>query len=384
MATEIEPMATPEAEQPVRAGGVKLALRVAGAVLLLVAAVALFTPLTLVEAGPPLDLVEQDTRMSVVELLQAGEPGEASGVIASVVVLGLLGFVALMIARLPLEYSYGPHGRRGVRVGGFLLTLRTLVWLGVVLAIGVILWNYGGGSATFEVRVGKDPTKDFDWAFVWAYVPDFLRALWILVQATVGGFAVAVVLGLFLAIGRRSRLKVVSWPVALFIEFVRSTPLLVQLFFLFFALPRLQFLPDLLRVWSPLTTLVIGLGIHYATYCSEAYRAGINSVPKGQWEAATAMNLGTADTWTQVILPQAIPNVLPALGNFLIAAFKDAPLGYSIQVTEVLFFARTTTSRTFAPVELYTLIGIGFLAVSIPAAYLIRRLERRIAYERID
>jgi polar amino acid transport system permease protein len=170
----------------------------------------------------------------------------------------------------------------------------------------------------------------------------------------------------------------VRWPVAFFIEFVRSTPLLIQLFFLFFALPEWGV------VLSPMAALTLGLGVHYACYCSEAYRAGINSVPQGQWEAATAMNLGPLTTWTRVIIPQAVPNILPALGNFLVAGFKDAPLGSTIQVTGVLFFARTIANRTFRVVEPFTLVGIGFLLVSIPAAFLIRRLEKRIAYERIS
>ncbi|WP_040492806.1 ectoine/hydroxyectoine ABC transporter permease subunit EhuD [Ilumatobacter nonamiensis] len=213
-------------------------------------------------------------------------------------------------------------------------------------------------------------------------MPDFLEALWVTVQATIAGFAVAIVLGLFLALGRRSDHRALRWPFSFFIEFVRSTPLLIQLYFLFYALPTISWLPESVRVLDPLPALIIGLGIHYATYCSEAYRAGIDSVPKGQWEASTAMNLPRRTTWGRVILPQAIPNVLPALGNYLVAGFKDAPLGSSIQVTGVLFFAKTISSRTFRPVETYTLVGIGFLAVSIPAAFLIRRLERRIAYER--
>jgi polar amino acid transport system permease protein len=271
---------------------------------------------------------------------------------------------------------------RGVRIAGFHISLTAGLWILATIVLLVVLWRYGGGRASFEIRERKDPTQLFDWAFFWAYLPDFLRALWILVQATVGGFVLAAVLGLFLAIGGRSRARVVRWPIRWFVEFVRSTPLLLQLFFLFYALPRIDVLPTALRSWTPLTTLILALGIHYGTYCSEAYRAGMESVPQGQWEAATALNLGPWATWTQVILPQAIPNVLPALGNFQIAAFKDAPLGYSVQVTEVLFFARTTASRTFASVELYTMIGVGFLAVSLPAAYLIRRLERRISYER--
>ncbi|MBK5223208.1 MAG: ectoine/hydroxyectoine ABC transporter permease subunit EhuD [Acidimicrobiia bacterium] len=241
------------------------------------------------------------------------------------------------------------------------------------------MWRFGGGDIRFSTEHRPRPGTTFDWDYFFALVPDMLRGIWVTAQATVAGFAVALVIGLLLALGRRSRLRVVRLPVALFIEFVRSTPLLIQLYFVYYALP------DWDITLGAFVTLVIGLGVHYGTYCSEAYRAGINSVPKGQWEASTALNLGPTTKWSQIIIPQAIPNVLPALGNFLIAGFKDAPLGSTIQVTGILAFATAASGRSFdAGVEPYTLIGIGFLLVSIPSAWLVRRLERRIAYERIS
>jgi polar amino acid transport system permease protein len=247
--------------------------------------------------------------------------------------------------------------------------------LGVAVFL-YVLWRLGTRSLSFQTDVIGDPDLGFDPVFAWSLVPGMLDALSVTALATVLGFAVAIVLGLFLALGRRSTKRWLSWPFAAVIEFVRSTPLLVQLFFLYYGLPSLDI------VLEPLQTLVIGLGVHYATYCSEAYRAGINSVPKGQWEASTALNLSPATKWRQVILPQAIPNVLPALGNFLVAAFKDAPLGAVAQVTTVLFFAQTIAGRSFRSVEPFLLIGIGFLLVSLPAAWLVRRLEDRIGYER--
>ena len=116
---------------------------------------------------------------------------------------------------------------------------------------------------------------------------------------------------------------------------------------------------------EPIQILTLGLGIHYATYCSEAYRAGINSVPKGQWEASTALNLGPVTKWTRVVLPQAVPNVLPSLGNFLVAAFKDAPLGFILGVPGVLFFADTVRGEDFRVTEPYLLAGVGFLLVAV-------------------
>ena len=191
------------------------------------------------------------------------------------------------------------------------------------------------------------------------------------------GFTVAVGLGFVLALGRRSSRRIIAWPFALVIEFVRSTPLLVQLFFL----QSLVRTTDALSL-EPVMVLTFGLGVHYATYCSEAYRAGINSVPKGQWEASTALNLGPVTKWTRVVIPQAVPNVLPALGNYLVAGFKDAPLGFIIGVPGILFFADQVRAEDFRPVEPYMLAGVGFLLASLPAAWLVRRLEKRVTYER--
>lgn len=258
---------------------------------------------------------------------------------------------------------------------------RPKVVLGVLATVAGVafLLRYGGGDVRFSTDLRPRPGSTFDWEYFWALAPDMFRGLFVTAQATVAGFLVAVVLGLFLAIARRSQVKLISWPTTLFIEFIRSTPLLIQLYFLYYVLP------DWDITIGSLTTLVIGLGIHYGTYCSEAYRAGINSVPAGQWEASTALNLGPVTKWTRVVIPQAVPNVLPTLGNYLVAGFKDAPLGASIQVTGILAFATAASGRSFdAGVEPYTLIGIGFLMVSIPAAWLVRRLERRISYERIS
>jgi polar amino acid transport system permease protein len=219
--------------------------------------------------------------------------------------------------------------------------------------------------------------EKWDWDFAWDILPDLLRGLGLTVRITLAGTVVAMVLGLVLALLRRSSLRVVSWPTAFVIEFIRSTPLLVQLFFLYFVLPQSGG-PAL----EPFTAGVIGLGVHYATYTSEVYRAGIDGVDRGQWEASTALNLDTRTTWGRIVLPQAIPNVIPALGNYLVAMFKDAPILVSITLLGVLGEARAVASQTFRYTEAYTLAGVLFLAVSIPAAAFVRFLEKRLRYER--
>jgi polar amino acid transport system permease protein len=212
----------------------------------------------------------------------------------------------------------------------------------------------------------------FDWHYAWQILPELLRGLWVTLQATVAGMAIAIVLGLLLAIARRARSRWLAWPTAGLVEFVRSTPLLVQIYFLFYVLPSAGI------EFSPLATGILALGLHYAAYCSEVYRAGIEGLPRGQWEAALALNLGRWHTWRDIIVPQAIPPVLPALGNYLVSMFKDTPLLSAITVLEVLQRAKILGSETFRYVEPLTLVGVLFLVLSLASAALVRRLERHL------
>ncbi|WP_190821638.1 ectoine/hydroxyectoine ABC transporter permease subunit EhuD [Saccharopolyspora pogona] len=212
----------------------------------------------------------------------------------------------------------------------------------------------------------------WDWEFTGRIIPDILGGLVVTFEATVLGSIVAFALGLVLALLRRSRVRLVSTAVWAFIEFVRSTPLLVQLYFLFNVLPGIGL------KFSSLTTGVIGLGVHYACYTAEVYRAGIEGVPRGQWEAATALSLPIRRVWTSVILPQAIPRVLPALGNYTISMFKETPLLLAIGVLDLVGAAQEAGSEAYRYVEPLTLAGICFLLLSYPSSLLVRRLERRV------
>jgi polar amino acid transport system permease protein len=214
----------------------------------------------------------------------------------------------------------------------------------------------------------------WDWDFVRQILPTMLRGLVVTFEATLLGSVVAFTLGLVLALLRRADIPVLSRLVWLFIEFVRSTPLLVQLYFLFFVLPEFG-----VRL-SALTAGVIGLGVHYATYTAEVYRAGIEGVPRAQWEAATALSLPRHRTWTRVILPQAVPRVLPALGNYVISMFKETPLLLAIGVIDLVGAAKEAGAGAYRYVEPYTLAGLFFLLLSYPAAVLVRKLERRVGH----
>ena len=247
----------------------------------------------------------------------------------------------------------------------------------VVLGLA-LLASIPAPSGRFRSQFTPGRDVAFGWDYFFHLIPQMLRGLYTTARATVLGFLIAATLGLVMALLRRSQNRVISLPSAFVIEFIRSTPILVQMFFAQVLVRATEWL-----TLNPIVILFIVLGIHYATYASEAYRAGINSVPKGQWEAAVALNLDPVTKWTRIIVPQAIPNVLPTLGNYLVAAFKDAPIGDAVLSTAgVLFFANTIRADDFRPVEPYLLIGVGFLLVSLPAAWLVRRLEEHIEYER--
>ena len=212
---------------------------------------------------------------------------------------------------------------------------------------------------------------DWDWELTVAILPRLLQAFQVTVLATVLGVLLALALGLLIALVRRAAPRPVATATGALVEFLRSTPLLIQIYFLFYVMPRFGL------TLSPLVTGVAALGVHYSAYMSEVYRAGIDSVPRGQWDAATALNLGRLHAFRRVILPQALPPVVPALGNYVIAMFKDTPMLSTITVLEVLNVARTIGSETFRYVEPLTLVGVFFLVASLLAARGVRAVERR-------
>jgi polar amino acid transport system permease protein len=214
---------------------------------------------------------------------------------------------------------------------------------------------------------------EWDWNFVWQIMPTLLEGLKITIIASILGAIVAAIVGLVFAILRRSPVAVVSKTTGFVVEFIRGTPLLVQLYFIFYVLPDIGIrLPALVAG-------VIGLGLHYGTYAAEVYRSGIENVPRGQWEAAKAANLTTHQTWIHVILPQAIPPMIPALANYLIAMFKETPLLSAITVLELMNQAKSVANSSYRYIEPMTLVGIFFLIMSLISVFFLRWLEERFA-----
>lgn len=215
----------------------------------------------------------------------------------------------------------------------------------------------------------------WNWETFFDALPFVLPGLGVTVGLTFACYLFALVFGFFWTFLRRIPIRTINWTVTWVMEFIRSTPPLVQLFFIYYAWPMI---PGIGVTLSPFTSAILGLGIHFSTYIGEIYRSGIESVEKGQWEAAKALNFSTVDKWRKIILPQAIPPTIPMLGNYLIIMFKEVPLASTIGVAGILLMANTYGARNWAYLEPLTIVGIIFLLLSYPSAILINKLEKRM------
>ena len=213
---------------------------------------------------------------------------------------------------------------------------------------------------------------DWNWQFAFQTLPFLLRGLRFTLEATVFGCAVAFVVGLVWSVIRLADVPVASGFVGLLVEFLRGTPLLIQLYFLFYIFPTYGV------TLSAMVTGVIGLGFYYSAYASEVYRAGIESVPRGQWEASLALGLPLAHMWGRVVMPQALRFAVPVLGNFVIGMFKESAILSTITVMEVIAQANSLGANTARFIEPFTMAGVLFFAISYPAARLVRLLEARL------
>lgn len=210
---------------------------------------------------------------------------------------------------------------------------------------------------------------DWKWSFAWEILPRLLSATVNTLIAAGAGYAIAVVLGLALALVQRTRWKALTWAVREVVEFIRSTPLVLQIFFVFYVAPQFG-----IRL-SPWVSGMIAIGLHYSAYLSEVYRAGIDAVPRGQWEACRAINLSTADTYRRIIIPQALAPSIAGMGNYLVGIFKDTPMLSVIGVAELMHAANAIGAENYRFLEPYTLVGVIFLAISLPTAGLVRLFE---------
>jgi len=214
----------------------------------------------------------------------------------------------------------------------------------------------------------------------WDFTPVF--ANWALLaegllntlKVTDTALSCGLVLGLVLALMRLSRHRVASWPAGFVIEVFRTTPPLVQLFWFFFALPLLVGIE-----MTPFMAAAVTFSIQSAAFFAEVFRAGIQSVERGQWDGARAIGMTYAQAMQRIVLPQAVKRMIPAFMERAIELMKTTTLVATISYADLLFAANEVSQKSFRPLETYTVVALVYFVVIFLASLLARQLELRLA-----
>jgi His/Glu/Gln/Arg/opine family amino acid ABC transporter permease subunit len=204
----------------------------------------------------------------------------------------------------------------------------------------------------------------------WSYFIRLLEGLPETVKVAIAALIFALIFGLIVALFRLARWRLMRWPAIIYVEAFRGTPALVQLFVIYFGLPDLGFQP------SPFQAAIVGLGLNGAAYISEVYRAGIESIHRGQMEAALSIGMTPARAMRYIILPQALRTMLPPLTNFAIVLLKDTALVFTVGILEIMAISRQLVTETLQSGIIYPMAGAIYLCMTIPMARLAARLER--------
>jgi len=208
------------------------------------------------------------------------------------------------------------------------------------------------------------------------YLPLLLKGAVVTVEISVLSMILAVGMGLVLALFRLYGIKPLRWASAAYVETVRGTPLLIQLYLIYYGLPNLGIRLD------AFSAAVMGLGLNYASYEAENYRAGIQAVPRGQMEAASALGMTRAQALRRVIIPQAIRVIIPPVTNDFIALFKDSSLVSVITMVELTKVYGMLAASTYDYIGLGLMTAAIYFALSYPASILADRLETKLRYDR--
>jgi len=187
----------------------------------------------------------------------------------------------------------------------------------------------------------------------------------------------AFILGFTAGLARLSKYKILRIISGMYVEVFRGTSLLVQLFWLYFALPLLGI------KFSAIFTAILAIGLNFGAYCSEIVRSAVNSIPQGQTEACIALNMTSFQSMRRVIIPQAFATMLPNLGNQLIELLKSTSLVSMITLADLTYHANILNSSTFETTKIYSLLLIIYFVISLPLTYGIKMLERRLSVWRV-
>lgn len=213
---------------------------------------------------------------------------------------------------------------------------------------------------------------DFQWSLVWSSVPTLLEGALLTLQLTSIAVFFGIILGTIFGIMRLSKTPL-RYLAAAYIDFIRGTPLLVQIFIIYYGVPTI-----IKQAVPPYVAAVIALSINSGAYVAEIVRAGIQSIEKGQTEAALSLGMSKTATMIHIILPQAFKRIVPPLGNEFIALLKDSSLVSAIALEELVRKAQIVAGRTFRPFEVWFVVAIMYLIMTVIISQIVRILERRL------
>ncbi|WP_107838337.1 amino acid ABC transporter permease [Metasolibacillus meyeri] len=214
---------------------------------------------------------------------------------------------------------------------------------------------------------------NLEWGVIWNYRDMFIRGVGITLVLTLAGYCGGIILGLLLGLGQVSTRKIIYWPCKIYVDLIRGTPMLVQIFIIHFALFPTIFGHSLGYMVSGITALVINC----AAYNAEIFRAGIQSIAKGQMEAARSLGLTYGQAMRKVILPQAFRRMIPPLGNEFIALLKDSSLLMVIAAPDILYTSKVIAGATFRQWEPYLFAALLYLILTYIATKIIAFIEKR-------
>jgi His/Glu/Gln/Arg/opine family amino acid ABC transporter permease subunit len=204
-----------------------------------------------------------------------------------------------------------------------------------------------------------------------SFGPPLLLGAVTTVIITLASLVIAIILGLALALIQRARIAWLNWIIAAYIEVFRNTPVLAQLFIIYFGLPYLGYkIPSFFAA-------IIGLGLNGGAVLAEVFRSGIAAIHVGQREAAAAVGMTPWMAMRHIILPQTWRITLPPIGNYAIALFKETAVVSAIAAPEIMFYARNLVTSTFETAFIYLLVALLYFALAFPMARLVDRLERQ-------
>jgi polar amino acid transport system permease protein len=216
----------------------------------------------------------------------------------------------------------------------------------------------------------------FDPEDIITFLPPLLHGAMLTILVSLCAFALALVFGLIAGMMRLSRLWPVRAVAAFYIQFIRGTPLLLQLFFIYYVLPYGGI------VLSPFVSGVAGLTINYAAYMAEVFRSGIQAIPKGQWEAGQSVGMSRRLLMRRIILPQAIRIIIPSIGNFFVSIFKDSALVSVITMRDLMFSGQLLASATFKHFEIFAMVAVIYFLISYPTAKFVEWIEAKVDISR--